>query len=505
VTTAEALPEGTPIPAPAVTPEGSQDPAADARAAAAKAKKKREKVRSAWISFVGRIVAQLVGAAATIALGLMVVQRYQAGAVKSDSAAARTGVADAQSTRARPGSDARPSVVVLPLVNFSADAALQPYADGLTEALLTELTKAGRVRVLSRTSSMHYKGTSKRLPEIARELDVDLVLEGSLMRSRGRVRISAQLIDAMADEHVWAQSCERDADDVFEVQSAVARLIAQELFSLEENTSATTLDFVHRSMAAEALAPGRDRGVMIHGRPWRRLFTYEIGLFEHDGRNARPGSRHRVSGSQTVAGRVSARPLRRQKSGGGDLRVGFAMTRSELPEGLSGLSGRTVFGERFHRADALVRGSRQRVGLELQWRLGRTSVTAEYMRLTDERLGQSVENTDLSPLVATGWYASGTRILVDRKRWAHSLELAGRIEGLAFNGASLVATPSASPRADVVPGNRDIAVTLGMNWSPLKWVRIQANVIREAIAFPGREQSFPAPFWSQAFRFQLAI
>jgi TolB-like protein len=229
VTTAEALPEGTPIPAPAVTPEGSQDPAADARAAAAKAKKKREKVRSAWISFVGRIVAQLVGAAATIALGLMVVQRYQAGAVKSDSAAARTGVADAQSTRARPGIDARPSVVVLPLVNFSADAALQPYADGLTEALLTELTKAGRVRVLSRTSSMHYKGTSKRLPEIARELDVDLVLEGSLMRSRGRVRISAQLIDAMADEHMWAQSYERDADDVFEVQSAVARLIAQEL------------------------------------------------------------------------------------------------------------------------------------------------------------------------------------------------------------------------------------------------------------------------------------
>ena len=275
-------------------------------------------------------------------------------------------------------------------------------------------------------------------------------------------------------------------------------------FSLDENTSATKLDFVYRSMAAESLAPGRDRGVMIHGRVLRRLFKYEIGAFGHDGSNARTSNAQRVHGDLTLAGRVTLRPFHARKSRIADLQIGIAMTGSDLPEGLSGIRGRTVLGERFYRADALVHGRRQRVGFELAWRPGPVSLKSEYMRLTDTRLGQSVENTDLSPLVASGWYVSGTWAVVDRKPRFGALELAARVEALEFNYAAHHSTPSASPRADVVPGSRDTALTLGVNWSPIRCLRIQANVIREVIGAPGRGTS-SAPFWSRVVRFQFAI
>ena len=94
-------------------------------------------------------------------------------------------------------------------------------------------------------------------------------------------------------------------------QFAIVRLQAGRFklpFSLDENTSATKLDFVNRSMAADALAPGRDRGVMVHGRPFGRTFKYELGVFEHDGANARTDNPHRVNGERTLAGRVTLTP-----------------------------------------------------------------------------------------------------------------------------------------------------------------------------------------------------
>ena len=202
-------------------------PAADAEA---KAKKKREKIRSAWISFVGRIVAQLVGAAATIALGLMVVQRYGVGSPKSDSeappiAAQAAGAVD----RVQRRSHSRPVVVVLPFANFSSNGGLDPVVDGLTESLVAELTRAGSLGVISRTSSMHYKGSQKPLREIARELDVDLVIEGSVAYDKGRIRVIAQLIDAVSDEHLWAQSYEQELGDVLKLQETIARRVAEDV------------------------------------------------------------------------------------------------------------------------------------------------------------------------------------------------------------------------------------------------------------------------------------
>jgi len=121
------------------------------------------------------------------------------------------------------------SLAVLPLENLSHDSEQEYFADGMTDALTTDLSKIGSLRVISRTSAMRYKRTSKSLPEIARELNVDGVVEGSVMRSANRVRITAQLIQARTDQHQWAESYERDVGDVLKLQSEVAQAIAQQV------------------------------------------------------------------------------------------------------------------------------------------------------------------------------------------------------------------------------------------------------------------------------------
>jgi serine/threonine protein kinase/tetratricopeptide (TPR) repeat protein len=121
------------------------------------------------------------------------------------------------------------SIAVLPLENLSHDPGQEYFSDGMTEELTTDLSKIGALRVISRTSAMHYKNSTKTLPEIARELNVDGVVEGSVMRSGNRIRITAQLIHAQTDEHVWAETYERDLGDVFRLQSEVAQAIAQQV------------------------------------------------------------------------------------------------------------------------------------------------------------------------------------------------------------------------------------------------------------------------------------
>ena len=121
------------------------------------------------------------------------------------------------------------SVAVLPLANLSKAPDQDFFADGMTEALITELAKVGSLRVISRTSIMQFKGTTKSLPEIARDLGVDAVVEGSVQRAGDRVRVTAQLIHAATDHHLWAESYERDLRDVLALQSEVARAIAHEV------------------------------------------------------------------------------------------------------------------------------------------------------------------------------------------------------------------------------------------------------------------------------------
>jgi len=121
------------------------------------------------------------------------------------------------------------SIAVLPLANFSGDPAQEYFADGMTDELITDLAKIGGVRVISRTSAMRYKGTLKGLPEIARELNVDGIIEGSVTRSGQRVRITAQLLYGPTDKHLWAEAYDRDLGDVLSLQSEVAQAIAQQV------------------------------------------------------------------------------------------------------------------------------------------------------------------------------------------------------------------------------------------------------------------------------------
>ena len=121
------------------------------------------------------------------------------------------------------------SIAILPLTNLSGDPAQEYFADGMTEELTAELGQVNSLRVISRTSIMTYKGTKKTLPEIARELNVDGIVEGSVEREGNRVRVTIQLIDSSTDQHIWAHSYDRDMTSVLELQSDVARAIADQI------------------------------------------------------------------------------------------------------------------------------------------------------------------------------------------------------------------------------------------------------------------------------------
>lgn len=121
------------------------------------------------------------------------------------------------------------SIAVLPLDNLSHDPEQEYFADGMTEALIDDLSKIGALRVISRTSVMQYKATRKPLPEIARDLRVDAIIEGSVQRSANQVRISAQLIDGKTDAHLWTRSFDRDLGDVLALESEVAQAVAREV------------------------------------------------------------------------------------------------------------------------------------------------------------------------------------------------------------------------------------------------------------------------------------
>src|SRR5262249_42953001 len=121
------------------------------------------------------------------------------------------------------------SLAVLPLKNLSGDVSQDYFADGMTDELITHLGQINSLRVISHTSAMTYKGVHKPLAEIARDLNVEAVVEGSVLRSGERVRIIAQLVEVPADKHIWAQSYEGEIGDTLALQNSVARSIAEQI------------------------------------------------------------------------------------------------------------------------------------------------------------------------------------------------------------------------------------------------------------------------------------
>jgi phosphate-selective porin len=346
--------------------------------------------------------------------------------------------------------------------------------------------------------------------------DVDFARRRVGVEGRVKNLVDFEITREVADEDPWRDVYVNYRQfDVAEVQAGKFKLP----FSLDENTGATNLDFVYRSMAASQLSPGRDRGVMVHGRLLERVLRYELGWFAHDGVNARNRTLDDVYGGGTTAGRITAQPFRSRSALLKDLQVGVAFTNSTVPEGFPGLNGHTALDAQLFPANVWVNGARRRVGLEARWRPGPASIKAEYIRVSTERLGQSVEDTDLSPLIGEGWYVSGTWALTGERKaddlsaphrplfrggWG-AIEVGARMERLQFGNLD-TEIGSTSPRADDVLGNADRATTLGVNWYPIRHVKLQMNVIHERIADPSRGPVPSAPgFWSRAFRIQLDL
>ena len=136
------------------------------------------------------------------------------------------------------------SIAVLPFVNMSSDKEQEYFSDGLTEDIITQLSKIKSFKVISRTSVMQYKKTPKSIREIGKELGVATILEGSVQRSSTKVRITAQLINAVSDEHLWSESYDRPVDDIFTIQREVALAIASVLNTTLTKKESQQLDYV---------------------------------------------------------------------------------------------------------------------------------------------------------------------------------------------------------------------------------------------------------------------
>ena len=175
-----------------------------------------------------------------------------------DSETSQAAAAEPASTKAKVD---RRSIAVLPFANMSEDAAASSFfADGVHEDLLTNLAFIGDLRVVSRTSVMQYRGTEKSIRQIAGELGVGTILEGTVRRAGDRVRVTAQLIDAATDEHLWAQTYDRKIEDIFGIQGELAKSIASAL--------------------RVALSPEQQRN--LEKRPTENIAAYELFLQERE-------------------------------------------------------------------------------------------------------------------------------------------------------------------------------------------------------------------------------
>jgi phosphate-selective porin OprO/OprP len=256
------------------------------------------------------------------------------------------------------------------------------------------------------------------------------------------------------------------------------------------------LDFVHRSLVGRQLAPGRDLGVMAHGRSKGRRFAYQAGLFRRDGDNARtPQTR---GGRLALAGRAVVAPFAASANRAlSAVEVGGAVVTSDLDDSL-GLRGRTVFGEGVFFDRVFVDGRRLRRGIEAAWAHGPASVSGEYITVSDQRLGMGAAGEALPSVTASGWYIAGTWVLTGERKDGRvdpehdlfgdgygALELVARIERLSFGVPSAPEAP-ASPLAVLPVPNADRAATVGLAWYLNRYLKVSASAVFESIADPSR-------------------
>ena len=291
-------------------------------------------------------------------------------------------------------------------------------------------------------------------------------------------------------------------------------------FSLDELTGVTHNDFVYRSLGALYLAPGRDIGGMVHGSFWKHSLRYQAGAFQHDGDNAR--SKKIQGGDATIAGRIVVRPLRKVSPVFDAFEVGGSTTFSRLSDDSfrpNGLRIRTVLTQDTFFEPVYVKGRRERYDADFDWTLHRASFRGEYFHVSDTRRAQSYTNTDLPDAQYHAWYLTSTYTLTGENKQRPlrplndifnggigALEVAARVERIWGDSAGGGDEPFANPRALVILPSGEKAVTVGINWTLNRFVKIQFNAIREQIEDADRN---PVPngaaFWSKVLRFQLVL
>jgi phosphate-selective porin OprO/OprP len=298
-------------------------------------------------------------------------------------------------------------------------------------------------------------------------------------------------------------------------------------FSLDGLTGSTSHDFVNRSLGGNTIAPGRDIGVMLHGRARGRIVTYAVGVFDSNDavdttRASFDDDKGATNPGRTAAGRVTVQPfdaVDRLPRGLRNLEFGVNATWSSVPEGLNGLVGRSVYRHRFF-APVYLNGDRVRTGVDAALLAGPVSLKAEWMRVSDERRGQGLGDVDLPDAVARAWYVAGTWLVTGETKDGSvvprrplmrggigALELALRIERLGFGSASTAGEPAfANPRAANLLANRDDVITIGLTWYMNRWFKLQGNAIHESFDDIARAPiAGRGTYWSYVGRVQFAL
>jgi phosphate-selective porin OprO/OprP len=364
-----------------------------------------------------------------------------------------------------------------------------------------------------------------------RGLDTDPIGKDDFIWRRARLALEGRIYDDLEYQvDVEARDSHNPWRDVFlnyrrfdaaEVQGGKFKVP----FGRDQLTSVFGNSFVSRSLIGAELSPGRDRGVMVHGRLGGGKVNYSAGWFQHDGDNVRFSEdleqnefeEAPVDGS--LAGRVNLAPWESTHGLARHLQFGFNATDGKVADGLFGMRGRMLDGFVFFEP-VYVRGHRIRLGMDGLWTPGPFSVTAEYNRLSDQRNGQGLGDVDLPDVIAQGWYLAGTWVITGEKKsggveprhpfplhGAGAFEVAARVEELRFGSAGTGGEePFTNPRAANILPNRDRALTLGGNWYLNRFGRIIFNAVRETIQDPLRS---PLPdrtrFWSGTLRLQFVM
>ena len=271
-------------------------------------------------------------------------------------------------------------------------------------------------------------------------------------------------------------------------------------FGREELVGETNRDFAYKSLAARVLSPGRDIGVMAHGRLFDRRAEYQVGYFARDGENGRTSQT--LGGTDAVAARLVLSPFRADADRLlAPLEVGFNVQTSQLDNRL-GIRGRTVLGDGIFFERLYMNGARRRIGFDTGWERGPFSLSTEFVALSEERRGMGFDGADLPGVGARAWYLAWTWALTGERKHGRleparelsrsgfgAIELAVRTEELRFDMASLPDPVTTYSTAPIVQANADHATTIGVNWYMNHYVKLVSDVVLESIADPARSPS----------------